>query len=68
MTNIEKQGHLITLEGGEGAGKTTAARFIREWFEARSRSVVMTREPGGSGLAERIRGILLEKFHGFFAR
>ncbi len=60
MTNIEKQGHLITLEGGEGAGKTTAARFIREWFEARGRSVVMTREPGGSGLAERIRGILLD--------
>lgn len=60
MTNTIKQGHLVTLEGGEGAGKTTAARFIREWFEVRGRSVVMTREPGGSGLAERIRGILLD--------
>lgn len=56
----QQQGYLITLEGGEGAGKTTAAGHIRSWLESRGRSVVMTREPGGSALAERIRGLLLD--------
>ncbi|HEY7906579.1 MAG TPA: dTMP kinase [Wenzhouxiangella sp.] len=53
-------GYLITLEGGEGAGKTTAAAMIREWLEAKGREVVMTREPGGTPLAERIRAVLLD--------
>jgi len=56
----DTKGFLITLEGGEGAGKTTAAAFIREWLEARGREVVSTREPGGTPLAERIRSILLD--------
>lgn len=53
-------GYLITLEGGEGAGKTTAAAMIRDWLEAKGREVVMTREPGGTPLAERIRAVLLD--------
>jgi dTMP kinase len=53
------KGRLITLEGGEGAGKSTQARFISAWLEARGRTVVQTREPGGSPLAEAIRGVVL---------
>lgn len=53
------RGRLITLEGGEGAGKTTHARTIAAWLAARGRDVVTTREPGGSPLAEAIRGVVL---------
>lgn len=53
-------GYLITLEGGEGAGKTTAATLIRDWLREKGREVVMTREPGGTALAERIRAMLLD--------
>ncbi|MES2488473.1 MAG: dTMP kinase [Pseudomonadota bacterium] len=53
------RGRFITLEGGEGAGKSTNARFIKAWLEQRGREVVMTREPGGSPLAEAIRGVVL---------
>ena len=53
------QGRFITLEGGEGAGKSTAAVFIRDWLRAKGRRVTMTREPGGSPLAEAIRGVVL---------
>jgi dTMP kinase len=53
------QGRFITLEGGEGAGKSTAAAFIRDWLAARGHTVLMTREPGGSPLAEAIRAVVL---------
>jgi len=52
-------GRFITLEGGEGAGKSTAAVFIRDWLRAQGRTVTMTREPGGSPLAEAIRSVVL---------
>lgn len=52
-------GRFITLEGGEGAGKSTQAAFIARWLEARGRTVVRTREPGGSPLAEAVRGLVL---------
>ncbi len=55
-----KQGQFITLEGGEGVGKSTNIRFIRELLEARGIKVVTTREPGGTILAEKIRQLLLE--------
>ena len=45
------QGRFITLEGIEGAGKSTVAKFAREWLEARGRRVTLTREPGGTPLA-----------------
>jgi len=57
-----KKGRLIVLEGGEGAGKSTHARFVREWLEQRGRTVVQTREPGGSPLAEAIRELVLRKW------
>ena len=53
-------GRLICLEGGEGAGKSTAVATIRGWLEARGRSVVTTREPGGTAAAEKIRALLLD--------
>lgn len=50
---------LISLEGGEGAGKTSALVAIRELLQARGHEVVLTREPGGTPLAEEIRQVLL---------
>lgn len=53
-------GRLITLEGGEGAGKSTALAACREFLAGRGIEVVLSREPGGSPLAERIRSLLLD--------
>lgn len=50
---------FVTLEGGEGAGKTTVLAALRGLLEARGHEVVATREPGGTPLAERIRELLL---------
>ena len=51
--------HFVSLEGGEGAGKTSALVAIRELLQTRGHEVVVTREPGGTPLAERIRELLL---------
>ena len=50
---------FITIEGGEGAGKSTAQRFIADKLAERGITVVQTREPGGTPLAEAIRQTLL---------
>lgn len=55
-----RRGRFITLEGGEGAGKSTAMQTVRSWLAARGREVIITREPGGTDAAERIRGLLLD--------
>ena len=52
---------FITLEGIEGAGKSTVARIIGEWLTQHSIRVRLTREPGGTPLAERVRQIVLER-------
>ncbi|MGH8442226.1 MAG: dTMP kinase [Nevskiaceae bacterium] len=52
-------GRLIVLEGGEGAGKSTHAAFVRDWLAGRGRAAVLTREPGGSPLAEAVRDLVL---------
>lgn len=52
---------LVSLEGGEGAGKSTALAAVRELLAARGHEVVQTREPGGTPLAERIRELLLAR-------
>ena len=52
-------GRFITVEGGEGAGKTTQLAFIREYLERVGQRVVSTREPGGTALGEDIRSLLL---------
>ncbi|TKA90501.1 dTMP kinase [Guyparkeria sp. SB14A] len=49
---------FVTLEGLEGAGKSTAMAFVRGWFEARGETVLCTREPGGTPLAEELRAVL----------
>jgi len=56
-----KSGRFITLEGIEGAGKSTVARFTREWLEARGIKACLTREPGGTPLAERVRALVLDR-------
>ncbi len=55
------RGLFITLEGIEGAGKTTVARRVTEWLSHRGISATLTREPGGTALAERVRQIVLER-------
>lgn len=50
---------FITLEGGEGVGKTTQIAAVCEFLERRGISVTATREPGGTPVGEQIRGILL---------
>jgi dTMP kinase len=55
------RGLLITLEGGEGAGKTTQARKIRDYLQSLRREVVLTREPGGTPEAEKIRDLLVQR-------
>jgi dTMP kinase len=56
-------GRFITVEGGEGAGKTTQLAFIREYLERAGYQVVLTREPGGTVLGEEIRALLLGHRH-----
>lgn len=58
--NTLASGRLITFEGGEGAGKSTHARFAKDFLERQGRRVVLTREPGGTPLAESIRKVLLD--------
>ena len=55
------RGKFITLEGGESVGKTTNLTFIRDYLHEHNISVVVTREPGGTVLAEKIRHLLLDK-------
>ncbi|TYC58737.1 dTMP kinase [Rhodobacterales bacterium] len=52
-------GHFITFEGGEGAGKSTQIARLRTFLESVGKTVVVTREPGGSPGAEKIRSMLL---------
>ena len=53
------RGKFITLEGGEGAGKTTCLEFVHRRLIENGREVVITREPGGTALGEEIRELLL---------
>ncbi|HET6655250.1 MAG TPA: dTMP kinase, partial [Gammaproteobacteria bacterium] len=50
---------FITIEGGEGVGKTTQIKAVRKWLEERGHDVVATREPGGTPLAEAIRDLVV---------
>ena len=63
MSAPATQPRLVTLEGGEGAGKSTVLRALRDALVASGADVVCTREPGGTPLAERIRALLLDPEH-----
>ena len=57
-------GKFITFEGIDGAGKSTHIAFAAEWLRAKGKKVVVTREPGGTPLGEKLRELLLhEKMH-----
>ena len=53
-------GKFISIEGVEGAGKSTQVRFIQDYLTSLGKTVVVTREPGGTELSEKIRNLLLE--------
>lgn len=61
MQADNRRGKFITLEGGEGVGKTTNLAFIREYLEKQGISLLVTREPGGTPLGESVRALLLDK-------
>jgi dTMP kinase len=54
------RGKFITLEGGEGVGKSTNLNFIKGYLQDHGIAVITTREPGGTQLAEKIRLLLLD--------
>ena len=56
-----KRGRFITLEGVDGAGKSTHVAWIAEQLRARGHAVLVTREPGGTPLAEKLRALILEE-------
>jgi len=58
-----EKGTFITVEGPDGAGKTTVLNIIAEELAAEGYPIVQTREPGGSPIAEKIRQIVLDKKH-----
>lgn len=59
----ERPGWFITLEGGEGAGKSSAIELLTDKLRQQGMNVVVTREPGGVRIAEKIRSIILDPEH-----
>jgi dTMP kinase len=61
---VTVRGAFVTLEGGEGVGKSTNLAFVAERLRARGKDVVTTREPGGTRLGEQVRSWILDGDHG----
>ena len=59
ITGAPTTGVFIAFEGGEGTGKSTQSKLLKEWLETRGESVVLSREPGGTDLGQGLRKILL---------
>lgn len=59
MINSIKKGMFVTLEGGEGSGKTTLIQLLKTYLESLGHTVLVTREPGGVAIAEQIRGMIM---------
>lgn len=61
MTDTSRRGMLISVEGIDGAGKSTHLPWLKERLERQGRQVWLTREPGGTALGERLRDVLLHE-------
>jgi dTMP kinase len=55
------KGLFVTFEGGDGSGKSTQSALLSEWLERQGRTIVLTREPGGTDLGNEIRDIVLHR-------
>ncbi|MEJ2178273.1 MAG: dTMP kinase, partial [Gammaproteobacteria bacterium] len=55
------RGAFLTVEGSDGAGKTTQLEFIHSWLGSKGVDVVRTREPGGTAVGEKLRDLLLNQ-------
>ena len=60
MNNVVEQGLFITIEGTEGVGKSTNMAYIESWLNKAGKELVITREPGGTELGEKLRAVLLD--------
>jgi len=60
MSQSTNKGQFITIEGTEGVGKSTNMAFIEQWLNAKGIELVVTREPGGTELGEKLRDVLLD--------
>jgi dTMP kinase len=58
-----KQGFFITFEGPDGAGKTTQIHKLAEYLSSKGMDIVLTREPGGTIIGEKVREIILDPIH-----
>ena len=56
-----REGYFISFEGGDGSGKSTQIQILRDFLEERGYDVILTREPGGTPISEKIRSIILDK-------
>lgn len=56
-----KRGYFITFEGGDGSGKSTQIDILKDRLEKKGYDVLLTREPGGTRISEKIRDIILDK-------
>jgi dTMP kinase len=61
ITSPPTRGLFISFEGGEGSGKSTQTQLLKKWLEGKNRTVVLTREPGGTEIGISLRKILLSK-------
>lgn len=60
MNNTVTKGQFITVEGTEGVGKSTSMAFIESWLKQSGKELVVTREPGGTEIGEKLRNVLLD--------
>ena len=54
------RGYFITFEGGDGSGKSTQIALLRDWLVQAGYDVILTREPGGTRISEKIRELILD--------
>lgn len=64
ITGVTHSGVFISFEGGEGAGKSTQTKLLKEYLESIGEKVILTREPGGTPLGNKLRDILLDNATG----